>query len=434
MSTESESPNEEAREATREVWITDDDHNPVDPDGGMAFNEESFRQEYENALISDSEAAEVYEDTLEFQTGQTHDESDFLHERDEDPEVPETETDARKHYDQLYGSRSEAVKHLKEQLTRVTEVWPTRPERSDPAWNKRWINRAILVCKDPRTHIRLKLVANCYCDVENVEDILNAAWKLGLPFQLYVPESETKHFADWTISRMDELALPKLYGSGFTERFMTKAAGPQAQYAAWLASASEVLRRPNAVAFIAEGGIVSEIAQIIDPSLIHRFAKGPSVQVTEFSKGDKFLQKDPPGGEERQFFTADCVSEAEISILLRYIPGENSDLDRTLFPRQAMLEEYSDHFRGMIGAGALRILTNLVEKAERNPKWMTDSQWKAYLRPNNFGLHAPTHVPSTEDFKEVGEKIRRAFPINWQNMPLRQLRVPEIFDTRAHRI
>jgi hypothetical protein len=232
---------------------------------------------------------------------------------------------------------------------------------------------------------------------------------------------------------MDELALPKLYGSGFTERFLTKVTGPQAQYAAWITSASEVVRRPNAVAFIAEGGIVSEIAQVIDPTLIHRFVKGPSVQVTEFSKGEKFLQKDPPEGGRRQFFTADCVSEAEISILLGYIPGENSDKDRMLFPRPASFEEYSDHYRGMVGVGALNILTNLVQKAERNPKWLTDAQWKSYLRSNNYGLHAPTNVPSEEDFNEVGEMIRRAFPINWQHIPVRQLRIPEIFDSRAHR-
>jgi hypothetical protein len=215
---------------------------------------------------------------------------------------------------------------------------------------------------------------------------------------------------------------------------MTKVTGPQAQYAAWISSASEVVRRPNAVAFIAEGGIVLEIAQVIDPTLIHRFAKGPSVQVTEFSKGEKFLQKDPPEGERRQFFTADCVSEAEISILLGYIPGENSDKDRTLFPRPASFEEYSDHYRGMVGAGALNILTNLVQKAERNPKWLTDAQWKVYLRSNNYGLHAPTSIPFREDFNEVGEMIRRVFPINWQHMPIRQLRIPEVFDPRAHRI
>ncbi|KAJ7336434.1 hypothetical protein DFH08DRAFT_706650 [Mycena albidolilacea] len=349
------------------------------------------------------------------------------------------ETDDRDHdREEEYAAETREVwitddNHEPNNLLRVTEIWPTRVERPDPVWNKSWLDRAILVFKDPRTHVRMKLIANCFCDVDCIEDVLTAAWKFGLPFQLFLPESETRFFADRSMSRMDELALPKLYGSGFTERFLTKAAGPQAQYAAWIVSASEVVRRPNAVAFIAEGGIVSEIAQVIDPSLIHRFTKGPSVQVTEFSKGEKFLQRDPPEGERRRFFTADCVSEAEISILLGHIPGENSDKDRTLFPRPASFEEYSDHCRGMVGVGALKILTNLVQKAERNPKWLTDAQWKSYLRSNNYGLHAPTSIPTTEDFNEVGEMIRRAFPINWQHMPVSQLRIPEIFDPRAHR-
>ncbi|KAJ7353496.1 hypothetical protein DFH08DRAFT_692180 [Mycena albidolilacea] len=235
---------------------------------------------------------------------------------------------------------------------------------------------------------------------------------------------------------MDKLALPKLYGLGFTERFLTKVTGPQAQHAAWIASASEVVRHPNAVAFIAEGGIVSEIAQVIDPTLIHCFVKEPSVQVTKFSKGEKFLQKDPPEGERCQFFMADCVSEFQkqrFQSSSGYIPRENSDKDCTLFPRSASFEEYSDHYHGMVGVGALNILMNLVQKAERNPKWLTDAQWELYLRSNNYGLHVSTNVPSEKDFNEVGEMIRRAFPINWQHMPVHQLRIPEIFDSQAHR-
>jgi hypothetical protein len=63
-----------------------------------------------------------------------------------------------------------------------------------------------------------------------------------------------------------------------------------------------------------------------------------------------------------------------------------------------------------------------------------DAQWKVYLRSNNYGLHALTSVPSREDFNEVGEMIRRVFPINWQHILICQLHIPEVFDLRAHQI
>ncbi|KAJ7346461.1 hypothetical protein DFH08DRAFT_809374 [Mycena albidolilacea] len=293
---------EEHAAEVRDIWITDDNHEPLDQDGAQAFNNESFEQEYQNLLREDSEEAEIYEDANESFTEHTEVTNNIIHNNED----IESEVKAHLGYIPHYGSRAEAVVHLKKNLLRVSETWLMRLERPDPVWNK-----------------------NC------IEDVLTAAWKFGLPFQLFLPESETRLFADWIMSRMDELALPKLYGLGFTERFLTKVNGSQAQYAAWVASASEVVRCPNAVVFIVEGGIVSKIAQVIDPTLIHRFVKGPSVQITEFSKGEKFLQRDPPEGERCQFFTADCVSEVEILILLGHIPGENSDKDCTLFPLPA---------------------------------------------------------------------------------------------------
>ncbi|KAJ7305501.1 hypothetical protein DFH08DRAFT_662237, partial [Mycena albidolilacea] len=200
------------------------------------------------------------------------------------------------------------------------------------------------------------------------------------------------------------------YSIGFSERFMTKVHGAQAQYAVWLAGAMGIVCRPNAVAFIAEGGIVLEIAQVLDPTLIQCFVRGPSLQVTEFLKGNKFLQKNPPNREGRRFYTADSVSEAEILILLGYLPGKDNDKDYSLFPTP---KTFDNHYRGMVGVGAAQLIKNMLKKAECDPKWLTEAQWKAYLCPNNFGSYAPTHVPSIEDFNLVGEKIWHVFPINW---------------------
>jgi hypothetical protein len=145
------------------------------------------------------------------------------------------------------------------------------------------------------------------------------------------------------------------------------------------------------------------------------------------------LAENPPNGEGHRFYTADSMSEAEILILLGYLPGEDNDKDHSLFPTPKTFEEHSNHYRGMVGVGAAQLIKNMLKKAECNPKWLTEAQWKAYLRPNNFGSYAPTHVPSIKDFDLVGEKIRHMFPINWQHIPLHQIRIPECFDPRATR-
>ncbi|KAF8211908.1 hypothetical protein K438DRAFT_1805577 [Mycena galopus ATCC 62051] len=145
------------------------------------------------------------------------------------------------------------------------------------------------------------------------------------------------------------------------------------QFGIWVASAMEVVKRPHGIGFI-YGGINSELAQLLDPSLVERWSRGPSLQVTAFSKGDKFLEKGLPDGKSHRFLTSDCVSEAEKLILLGYIPGSSTDQDRTLFPSPEILEEGSNHFRGSTGAGALIIIEGLLKKAQHNPKWNTEAQ------------------------------------------------------------
>ncbi|KAJ7163687.1 hypothetical protein C8R46DRAFT_902291 [Mycena filopes] len=300
-------------------------------------------------------------------------------------------------------------------------------------WNREWINKAVFVFKDPRTHLRMKLLANCYHDADDITDILNMAWRFGFKFHLFIPMEDAVRFRSPNISDVDVLTLPRINETGFTERFMTKVNGQRSQFATWMASAKEVMSRPNGVAFISEGGITSVIARVVDTNLVHRYVQGPSPQVTELGKGEVFLQQHPPDGGPPRFLTTDQASEAMILILHGLIPGATNDADRTLFPLQHTFEMESDHVHGMIGVGALKIVDNLLKDFTRGVyTWRTEGQWRSYLRQNNRGDHAPAYIPSESDFKTVGALMRRAFPINWQQLPLGEIRIPEDFDPRAH--
>ncbi|KAF8132689.1 hypothetical protein K438DRAFT_1787839 [Mycena galopus ATCC 62051] len=397
---------------TRRLWVTDDDH--YVPDRGMS-EESPFEGEFNGSRSEGS----IYEDAMEKDA--TDPEEDNL--RDDDLSAIQS----RKHVTPI----RPAIRDLVANIWHVSEPAPTRPGRADAVFNEKWLDKAILRFKDSRSHIRGKIIANCYNDMKKLQDLLNAIWKFGIPFNLYIPETDVGSFTDWTASPWDELAQSSVYELGYSERFMTKVSGSaKTQFGIWVTSTTEVVKCPNGVGFIYEGGIYSELAQALNPTLVERWSRGPSLQVTLFSKGDKFLERDNPEGKTRRFLTTDCISEAEKLILLGYIPGSTTEQDRTLFPSAEILEEGSDHFRGMTGAGALSIIEGLLKKAQNNPKWHTAAQWRNYLRPNNFGERAPTHVPTDEDFDVGAMKLRKAFPVNWQLLPVQDAHTPETHHIR----
>ncbi|KAJ6480228.1 hypothetical protein C8R45DRAFT_933157 [Mycena sanguinolenta] len=309
--------------------------------------------------------------------------------------------------------------------TKVFEPKPTRNERKNPVWNLDWLKHCVLVYKDPYAHIGMKVIAAADPEVKDFTDVLNTAWKFGLQFYLYMPENKVRLFSRGPITQVDQLALPRMFDVRHTENFMNKISGNRAQYHQWLISAMEVVKCSNTVAFITEGGILSEIAQALNNGLVDR-------QLRSLPKGDKILINEPPGGGPSAFYTASSISEGEGLILVGYIAGVGAEPDKYLFPMQAMLDEFSDHFHGMVGEGACQIISNLLACAESNPSWLTESGCKSYLR-SNWGKHKPKYVTMKDEFREMGDKLACSFPLNWQYINVGEIRIPERFDTRAAR-
>ncbi|KAJ6542058.1 hypothetical protein DFH09DRAFT_881863, partial [Mycena vulgaris] len=293
-------------------------------------------------------------------------------------------------------------------------------------WNQGWLDVAIFVFKDPLTHLRMKMIANLHDDVRTLEDVLNLACRWAMPFQLFIPQASARTFSATSISDLDSLILPAMYDLGYQEMFLTYGNGGATAYARFCSIVRDLLGRPNAVGFISEGGILSVLAQVMNPDLIFRFVQGPSIQVSEFSKGETFLQKNPPNGEVAQFWTTDRVSAEEILLLIGHVPTGHPSSDLSLFPHPSLLEEQILHFRGMIGRGAHQIIEGLLRDIDRKKYiWRTASQWTGYLRRNNHGTGAPAHVPEDKDFDEAGIVMKKTFPITWQQTPLRDIEIPE---------
>jgi hypothetical protein len=205
-----------------------------------------------------------------------------------------------------------------------------------------------------------------------------------------------------------------------------------AQFGIYMGTLFQLLQKPNAIAFIAKGGICKFVAELFAPDLAYRFVRGPSEQVSEFGKG-----KTPRLMIDGQstLCIADQVTDLEVAILLGYVKGKNSDQERSLWPSQALLEQHSLHVRGYLSNGAYTLLEYLANRirVEKIYDWKTKIEWKAYLRGGAKGEYAPSVVPSKADFDRGRKILDDSFPLDWQHQAVSQIVLPERFDPHVYR-
>jgi hypothetical protein len=226
--------------------------------------------------------------------------------------------------------------------------------------------------------------------------------------------------------------LHATYTVGFTELFLDFGAGGATCYAQYLSQILALLSRPHAVAFIAAGGILSFVAQLYNQELVCRFLEGPSVQVTEFSKGKSFWLRE---GDEDELWTTDQVSEGEVSVLLGHVVTGNPATDTFLWPHPSWLENDSDHFHGAWTPAAYSFLKNLEQNIFQRKQyvWRTRKEWIRFIRTGNRGSFAASYVPTFKDFQEGMDLIESAFPFDWNKNLLLDIAVPEEFNVFATR-
>ncbi|KAJ7511545.1 hypothetical protein B0H11DRAFT_1699608 [Mycena galericulata] len=331
-----------------------------------------------------------------------------------------------------FTNKEEALRVLTEWALRVTDGEPRQPSL-DVDWNQSWLRKAILVSKDPRAIMRMKIFASCFENVIHVEDVLELAIRFGLPFVLYIRMSDARGFKNSRVSALTRNTLSALYVPGYVDLPLTNGTGGAAAlYEQYRARVLQLLSRPHAVAFIGHGGILSFVATLYEEDLVQRFVDGPSLQVTEHQKGDSFLFDD---GTKEDFYTSDQVSNGEIAMLLGHLPATQPSAEATLWPTPEVLESESLHYRGYISSGVYDIFSNLRKDIVDSKKyiWRTRGGWKEYLRAGNKGTHAPSIIPTPDDFEEGSRIFRHSFPVDWNKMPLVNLRVPEVFDTISAR-
>jgi hypothetical protein len=329
-------------------------------------------------------------------------------------------------------SRREAIEAIEDWALAITDFEPRIEPYEALQWNYRWLNKAILVCKDERSLIRLKMYAALFQSLTKFEDVLEMGIRFGIPFQLFIPLNEALQFSK-EVTSLVESTLTAMYTPGYVDPPISWSAGSaEAQYEVYKVRLLSLLSRPHAVAFIPMGGVARYVAELYEGDLVSRFADGPSIQVSKYQKGQMMMvERD---GKE-VVYTTDQVSHSEVSTLLGRIPGNQPSADTTLWPPQELLESDSAHMRGYISTGAYDLLMYLSHAILREERyvWRTRAEWKNFLHSGSKGKYAPLTVPAKSDFEEGKKLLKRSFPLSWLNKEVADIRLPETFDPLSHR-
>ncbi|KAJ7884924.1 hypothetical protein B0H13DRAFT_1889761 [Mycena leptocephala] len=298
---------------------------------------------------------------------------------------------------------------------KVVELIPVYGSYPGLKWNKEWLADAILVCDDERSYWHLKAYAAIFKGFTKFEEILEVAIRMALPFAVYIKRSDVHKFSSHNISSLDLKTLGALYTPGYVDLPLvwTGPGGGPAVYSQYEGRVGSLLKCPEAIAFVPIGGVCR--------LQVSEFDEGESRKINRFSNST--------------FYTTDRVSNSEIFLLLGHIAGSDSSGGRTLWPTPEVFECESPHMRGYLSEGSYLILSNLRRDIidRKRYKWRTYSQWKEYFRVGSKGDHEPKSIPKTKDFVEGAEMIKRAFPINWLDLDIGEIVLPEEFEPHAQR-
>ncbi|KAJ7919589.1 hypothetical protein B0H13DRAFT_1868349 [Mycena leptocephala] len=326
-----------------------------------------------------------------------------------------------------FQTRDEAIEAITNWAPSITDDEPSIGPYDDLKWNVRWLSQAVLICKDPRSLLRLKTYATVFEGVTKIEDVLELGIRFGVSFELYIPVERVREFVESPLSPLAEATLAALYAPGYVDPPITwSVAGGAANFGLYQGSLYHLLALPHAVAFVPKGGVCRFVAEVFDKNIVLRYARGPSVQVTHYNRGHSVVL---PRGRDGSLYVTDQVSDREVSILLGHVPGKHPSADTTLWPPPDLMESESAHYTGYLSGGAYALLEDLRSKIleEHKFEWRTRAQWKTYLVKGSKGVYKPISVPKKQDFDAGRKLFARAFPEEWNQGDIADFEFPMKF-------
>jgi hypothetical protein len=146
---------------------------------------------------------------------------------------------------------------------------------ADAIWSELWLSKAVFVFHTTEAQMRVRTIANLWQDINGIEDVLNLTIRFGIPLTLYLKEEDIGLFRREHLS-IRELGLSAaMYEPGFVESPLLEQGSPESTYGSYTSRLDTLFARHHSGVFIAEGGILSWIAQLYAPDLVASSCRGP---------------------------------------------------------------------------------------------------------------------------------------------------------------
>lgn len=182
----------------------------------------------------------------------------------------------------------------------------------------------------------------------------------------------------------------------------------------------DILRHPHARALVSMGGPTTWIAKRYGgQAIVQRFMDGPSTQVTVHHRG---AVTSSPFFDDPLFH--DQISVQEENLVHGFVPAENPDHHRWLFPTIDIMEDFCNHWSGEWMEGCDSIFHHIAKSLEQGTtKPLTRKGWKNYLHSMNHGARRPLVLITPTHFSKVDELLH-AFSDPWHGKRITDINFP----------
>lgn len=315
------------------------------------------------------------------------------------------------------------VASMRSNFQKLTQLQPSYSFSlpAESSWDASFMLFGVLEVQDERNRLRLKYWANTSDFMTDISQLLLKAIGHGIRFRITVPTTALERWKPGVLTK-DDVSAGGYYAPEFIEAPLTWERGGVAFRIRWRAAVTDVLRRPHARAVVFLGGPLHWIARKFKgDALLLDALTGPSIQVSVHQSG--YLN----AGEEG-YYRSDDLSPGEQRTLYGFTSGANGDGDRTLFPTEAILATYLNHWTGEWNDRCQSIFETIWDNIHDRDMVlaMTPGQWNQFLRGNNRGIYAPAFTPTDADWTQLHDELSTRYPKSWDRIALSEAEVPEI--------